>query len=296
MEITEKELLEYNRLGFIPGPEESTVDFLRRVHYCLFLKEQLASQTDLEMPFESNSPEILEEVFPITKKWYDIAPNWISISFSNYRLGPWHGGCAWIIQLTDDTPTAAFLQLRRSFKKSQRVLGLYQRQELIAHELAHVGRMMFDEPKFEEFFAYQTSPSRFRRWFGPIVKSSFESILFLLTLLVLLFVDFSLIVTGYTNAYQVAMLLKLIPLGLISFALIRLTWKHHQFSKCQNKLKEIVTHKHDVIKLMFRLKDNEIIDFGKMDKKDILKYVQDQKVKSLRWRLLTTAYHQNCFL
>ena len=116
------------------------------------------------------------------RRIYGFAPHWVPLFFSNYQLAPWHGGCAWIFQLNDNTPYAAFLQLRSAFRTQKRYLGMYERTELIAHEMAHIGRMMFEEPEFEEIIAFQSSTNRFRRFFGPLFRSSKESMLFVIVL------------------------------------------------------------------------------------------------------------------
>ena len=92
---------------------------------------------------------ILDEASFKTKELYGIQPTWTPLFFNNYQLAPWHGGCAWIFQLTENAPTAALLQLRAPFRHQPTYLNLYRRDELIAHELSHVGRMMYQEPQFE---------------------------------------------------------------------------------------------------------------------------------------------------
>ena len=144
---------EWNAQGFIPGPDESEKAFLERVAFCLSLEDHLVEIVGAQFPFEVNdlkSKEILENVLTMTQELYGIQPRWVPLFFSNYKLSLWHGGCAWIFQLNEETPTAAFLQLRACFRNSLNFLGIYQRKELIAHELAHVGRMLYQEPQFEE--------------------------------------------------------------------------------------------------------------------------------------------------
>ena len=160
--ISNAQLDAFNRQGLIPGPDETEEEFLERANYCLELK------TSLPTPFENVSKEDLElgdscvkQAFSLTEKIYDIVPEWIPLFFSNYRLAPWHGGCAWIFQFSEETPCAAFFQLRRAFKQASHYLGIYDRNELIAHELTHASRMMFQEPRFEEIIAYQSASSPF---------------------------------------------------------------------------------------------------------------------------------------
>lgn len=258
----------FNQLGLIPGPNEEESAYVERVHYCLELKNKLIE----EIPFnveDQGSEEILEEPFKQTRKLFDIAPDWIPVYFSNYKLSLWHGGCAWIFQVNEDSPTAALFQLRQTFRNKKKFLGIYDRDELVAHELAHVGRMMFKEPKFEEFHAYRTATTGFRRFFGPIIQSAKESLFFVLLLLLVLIVDLS------THLFWV----KLIPLAVIGLALIRLCWRHRQYSKCLTNLNKIYDNPDPII---YRLTDNEIIHFSKTP--NIRPYIEKQT--SLRWNII----------
>lgn len=231
--LTNEQLLKFNRLGIIPGPEETHETFAKRADYCLKLKEQLGHEFTKTLAAEpSDDKEVIvsavDELIPL----YDIAPDWIPIFFSNYKLPFWHGGCAWIFQIAEDTPTAALIQLRRSFRHSARYLGIYDRHELLVHELVHVGRMSFQESQFEEMLAYRTSQSAFRRWFGPIIQSSIESVLFVLILGIIVIFDIFLIALNRFDAYLIALWLKLIPIGLVAYAWVRLWRRHKCFNHC----------------------------------------------------------------
>lgn len=291
--LSDQELLDFNKLGLIPGPNEQDEEFISRANYCLTLKEHLSKEMESMLGPEEDSLNTLQSGFNIVAEMYGISPSWIPIYFSNYRLSPWHGGCAWIFQMTDSTPTAALLQLRQSLKRSPKYLGIYDRDELVAHELAHVGRMTFEEPKYEEFFAYRTSPSAFRRCFGPIVQSSFESMLFVLVLSMIVFVDvFLLIAYGY-GAYLSASWLKLISISMILFALVRLWIRRYRFNQCYSSLKEVLSDSTDVLKVMYRMTDEEISQFSKMDQKELRACILEKSKKSLRWKVIQKAYFQN---
>jgi hypothetical protein len=236
------------------------------------------------------SDDLLEEGFQIADKFYDIKPHWIPVFFSNYKLAFWHGGCAWIFQENEATPTGAFFQLRTPFKTSQTYLGLYKRSALVAHEFSHVGRMMFEEPRFEEVFAYRSDPSAFRRYFGPIMQSSWESALFVLFLFLILMIDFSLSSLASTSLYQHFMWLKLVPFGMILYALGRLYRKQRQFSRCLNNLQKIVGTEEKANGVIYRLTDNEICTFAKMTEKQLREYIELNKDKTLRWQVISAAY------
>jgi hypothetical protein len=292
--VSDEDLLHYNKLGLIPGPSENEVDFLKRVDHCLHLKENMASHLGQQFAIEIDNPvseELIHNATPVMCELFDIAPNWVPIIFTDHHLAPWHGGCAWIFQFTDDSPVGAFFQLRRVFASSMHYLWIYDRDELITHESAHVGRMVFEEPRFEELLAYRTAKSRFRRWFGPIIQSAWEGGAFFFSLLIVLLVD----IYFFTEQVQNTWILwfKVIPVLLLSLGLVRLWRKQKQFNKCLSNLENILGDKHRADSVIYRLQDQEIINFSKMPSKEILKYVEKNKTLSLRWRAIVAAYFRN---
>lgn len=280
MPLTDKELLQYNRMGLIPGPDEPEEFFASRVYQCLNLKEDL--EAVVGRPVAEMSKELIEQVSPLTRKLFDIVPDWVPVVFSNHQLLPWHGGCAWIVQLNESSPTTAFFQLREKFATSSRYLGIYSRDELLAHESAHIGRMLFQEQKFEELLAYRSAPSHFRQWFGPIVQSPWESLLFVLSLLFSVFSDFLL--------PHHALWIKTFPLLLIVLGVGRVWLRQHQLARCRKVLEGILGSAFKADAVLYRLRDSEIIAFGKMSNEEILQYAQDQAPGSLRWRVINKAY------
>ena len=295
-------LLELNQKGIIPGPQESETAFLERAKYCLSLQTSLRDELSKEVPFALELPashEMLRSALAKTSDSFDMEPSWIPLFFSNYRLAPWHGGCAWIFQITDNAPLGALLQLQKTFRHNSSYLGIYHRDELIAHELAHVGRMAFNEPRFEEFLAYSTADSKFRRRFGPIVQSAKESMFFILVLLGTLAVDLSFLLTDYYNFFFTSLWIKIIPLSLILFAILRLWKRQIQYNKCilnltpllKNEFKPNVPPMHRSAQaVIYRLTDHEIVEFSNMTANEILNYVEEHRNSSLRWRLLVKGY------
>lgn len=293
--MTDKDVLiqwqEWNVQGFIPGPEESEEAFRERIAYCQDLENNLKNVIEAQLPFETQDPQskvILEQTLPLTQSLYGIRPQWVPLFFGNHQLSPWHGGCAWIFQLNDQTPTAAFLQLRAKFRNFSTFLGTYHRRELIAHELAHVGRMMYEEPQFEEFFAYESSPSRWRRWLGPIVQSSKESLFFILLLALVIMTDFALFSIGPKIA-AVAWWMRLLPIVVIALALGRLTYRHYILKRCLKKLERIsppLQAKH----FLYRLRDSEIKQFSALPLEKIEKLINEFSQNNFRWQFLKTLY------
>lgn len=276
---------EWNRQGLFPGPDETEADWTRRIAFCLQLKRELAQIMGDDFPFlEEESSEGIQITVPL----YDLSPEWVPLFFNNFQLAPWHGGCAWIFQLNEQTPTAAFLQLRASFKLKKKYLHFYQRQEIIAHELVHIGRMMFEEPEFEEILAYRTSSSRWRRWLGPIVQSSKESLLFLGTVALITMANLALLALEHPLPLHISLGLWLIPLVLFFMALIRLAKRQWIFNKCCRQLKTIFLTEQKAHAMACRLSDHEISLFARSSPADIRIFMAGQD--SFRWRFLNAIY------
>lgn len=287
-EYSDAELIKLNKMGFIPGPGELLDSFCARVDYCLNLKDHLPNELKCALSTESSSPEILASPIKYLQSMYDIAPDWIPLFFSNYKLSFWHGGCAWIFQMTEEEPTTALIQLRSSLLYSPKYLGLYRREELLTHELCHVGRMMFQEPRYEEFFAYQTSCFRIRKWLGPILQSSVESVCFLLVLFLIVVFDLFLVALHHHDAYMMALWIKTLPVVFIGLGLWRLWKRHRAISATLKNLREVLGTNEKASFVAYRLTDSEIESFSQMSGAQIIEYMNDQQ--ELRWQVIRKAY------
>lgn len=283
--MEETELMEWNAQGLIPGPKETEEEFLKRAAYCLELKKTLHTALKETLPFEDEVPipnNFWEEAEQLTVPLFQIKPEWIPVFFSNQQLAPWQGGAAWIFQQTESSPLGAFFQLRRPFLTQKRYLGIYTRNELVAHECAHVGRMAFQEPDFEEVFAYKTSTNPFRRWMGPLITSTSQLRWFMIVLVAIVMSDLALVIMGYSEAYLELMWLKLIPLTMFAYACIGLFARHRVLNKCMAKLQEWAGG--GALAVAYRLTDAEIRSFAASTSEQILAYVQKQSC--LRWRVI----------
>lgn len=284
MPFTDAELLEWNRRGLIPGPDESEDTYLERVNHCLHLREKLQLDPDF---VQATTDEVLKQPLVQSRCFYDSAPDWIPIVFGNKHLAPWHGGCAWIFQMQENGPLGAFIQLRKAFLKAKRYLGLYRRDELMTHELAHVGRMAFEEPVYEEILSYQSSDSWLAKNFGAILESSVESMIFVLTLALILAID---IVTLFYDQPSPAFWMFLLPIGMVCYGTWRLWRKKRRFAKCKFLFHQALQDPQKVQGVIYRLTDKEINAFSQMNLQQMLTYVKDQKERSLRWRVIYNAY------
>lgn len=289
--ILDEQLNFFNREGLIPGPCETEQEFLQRADYCLRMKENLPDLLqEVSVEDQLLGKTCVLQAAPLMETLYDVVPEWIPIFFSNYKLAPWHGGCAWIFQLTPETPFAAFFQLRMAFRLSSRYLKIYKRDELIAHELVHVARMMFEEPQFEEVIAYQSASSRFQRWFGPIIQSSFESLIFIISVFFVFLLEMYSFFTENFAAVKLALAAACLPLVLIGFGLGRLWIRQQQFTKCLNTLRQLIKNPNHALAVAMRLTDFEIKAFAKWELVDVQKYIEESRSKTLRWRMIVNSF------
>ncbi|NGX54683.1 MAG: hypothetical protein KR126chlam2_00298 [Chlamydiae bacterium] len=240
--ISKELLISSNSRGLLVGPGESEEAFVKRCSAA------------------SSSPR---PAFGHTEKLFGISPDWISVQYSNRGLLPWVGGA---VTIEEERFT---LQIRKAFRQKERYLGLYSREEILSHEFVHGARRAFDEPIFEEILAYQTSKSKFRRFWGPLFRSSKESLLFLLSL------PFFYIPWGLPFTF-----------GIMTFFLYRLLKYQKIFSRTLFRLKEVVGDK--ALGLVLRLTDKEISRFSRATPEQIIAYASE--CKSLRWKQIASTY------
>lgn len=283
--MDDAELQQLNRRGLIPGPNETEEDFATRCQYCLQLQKSIHHQLGETLPFtekDLTASTVWKETHTLTDHFFGIEPDWVPLFFSNKQLAPWQGGAVWIFQETEQSPPGAFIQLKRNFASKETYLGLYKRSELVAHECAHIGRMLYDEPEFEEMLAYQTSTSAFRRWLGPLIKSARQIRWFMILLVAIILLDFGALAMGQIDLYFDLMSLKLLPLGMMAIALIGLYKRHRLFQSTLTKLVSLFGEQARAI--LYRLTDKEITLFASLSPQEIVNYGHAET--SLRWQAI----------
>lgn len=283
LEIDDAELLKYNQKGLIPAPKESLETFLVRARYSTSL-ELKGNPFFPEMSMQPLTAIVDVEPFLLVEKLYGFNPTWLQVVISNEKLSPWHGGCAWIYSDPPDVPTTVFLQLRKGAPL------FYKPSEIVAHELAHVGRMEFNEPKFEEIFAYQTSSNRFRKWFGAIVESGTECTLFVILLALIFALDLFALLTDQPELFLMAGWLKVAPAALIVYALARLGLRYKAFNSALKSVSRAIANPAEAQAVLYRLSDEELFLFSRMTPLEIREYAVDNASVELRWRLIYKAY------
>lgn len=187
------ELANLDSLGFLVGPNEAFEDFRRRLlklsDALTEFDEKLSQDADeveildgVTVSKDKRIPaEIIEEAGKVTEHYYRFSINWAPGFFMSKDIGWLWGGCA----LTDEEQTLTVFLIRSSFM-NKRKWFIYDRRELLAHELCHTARHIINDNTLEEFFAYQTAPSRIRRYMGNCFIYKHDAILFLLPTIILL--------------------------------------------------------------------------------------------------------------
>jgi hypothetical protein len=263
-----EELLHYNQLGFIPGPQEEEKSFLQRIHYCRSL------DAELDQPSTHFDPSI--ELKSRLELEIGCSLSWVPIVYSNKGLLPWHGGCAWIFQKEAGGPKGVFFQLRKAFALKEKVFG-YTKDEILMHEAIHAVRMEFEEMRFEEFLAYRSSKNSLRRFLGPIVAKPSDVILFF-TSLILPF-----LLVPFTHFY---LLMFLIPFGLLIAGFYRLLRGHALLERCYQNLLKLVTLERRANQILYRLTDKEIENFAKLPLDKLKAFIYSHQTESLRHLLI----------
>ncbi len=291
--LSDEELLNYNQCGWIPGPDEDEKSFCTRVALGKnFYRDPLMffEERKLPLPF-SFAQKLLKPRWNWSASYlinlFDFAPHCLCAFFDNQDLSIFQGATTWICAF--DKSLVPFIQLRRALHKGS-FLKIYSLEEILAHEAVHAARAAFQEPKFEEFFAYATSSTFLRRFLGPIAGSPKGMLFFGMSLFsFMLFQVFS-----FFSLRPFLFLSLLTGFGMFAaFALIllRLTQQRFVFRKAFQKLSCITKSKKKAMAILFRLKDDEIKEFARMQEKEIIAYVE--KEPTLRFRLLRLAYFQN---
>lgn len=272
-------LRDYRKQGFIIGPNETEENFLQRVHTC---KDLLP-----EKFFPISSPKLFNKTQILSllshnplyqhKKYADLlaAFAWMPIFVSNYKLPFWIGGVVWIC--SEGNVTVPILQVRRHFSKRHRI-NLYLPEEICMHEAVHAMRTTFEEPKFEEFLAYSTSPSSLHKWLGPLFQASLESTIFLICLLL-----------GSLGSFF--SYLAILPFLLyLCFLILRLYSRHKVISACIKNIENLFP-KIDAFSIIIHLTDKEILQFSRISQKKLSLYIRSQSC--LRWRQISTLFDSN---
>jgi hypothetical protein len=217
------------------------------------------------------------------RELFSIDPTWVAISYSNDGLYPWEAACMWY----DSVPS---IQLRKVFEKKTHLLGLYAKDEVLAHEYIHAVRAPFGDSPFEEFFAYLVS-NRFRAFLGPLFQRPQDGLWFVGTLLAacMSFTFSSLLENEFL--WGLFCFFGLVFVSYFLFLAGRLGRLFWQFWRAWQHLLPLTEKK--AWPLMIRLNDEEIRLFSRLTTHEIAAYIIAQKKEDFRWQILF-HYCKNC--
>lgn len=255
-------LLHLNARGIFPGPAESRDHFFRRADsHPLLFPHSLALQ--------------------LTNKLFDAVPDWVEVRVDSKRLYPWEGAATWIEEREDGSRTSA-IQLKSSASSS-----FYLPEEVLAHELVHAMRVGFEESRFEEILAYQTSQNRFRRYWGPLFTRPAEVkglIFLILATWLALWMELAFDVEWGGRFFVWA------PLCSLGWGFYRLVRSQRVFSRALKNIEIAIRKSGKSLAVALRLSDAEIAQFATCSPEEITMFAKKEKETSLRWSQLFACY------
>lgn len=251
-----------NTRGILCGPFESCKDLQRRAGVLELIKKN---------PQLLNSAKSFDSVSfhePMRYRELDLEISWLPCCFSTKKLSPWEPAAIWLMEC--EQIILPLLQMKPDIKRLKK--------DITKHEMVHAARSAFDEPVYEEFLAYATFPSRWRKGLGPLFRSSKESMVFvLLSALPLLEVFLPL---------QIGLLF--IPI--LSFMMIlfmRLSLHTRIFKRMLRTIKQIFEVEAP-LQVALRLSDQEIRLFGVCSLEEVTQYIFEQHCT--RWHQILSSY------
>lgn len=251
------EAQELNCHGFICGPSENMKFFFQRIN---FVKT-----------FPDRYKDLLEQeklkTFIITDKVMDIDVDWALIR-PNSKIPFWEKGRTWTFSV--DEMEGSFIEIQK--------LSEYEDLNVKTHEMVHLIRQAFHEPRFEEILAFYQDNQRWRRFWGPLFKTSKEVNLFMC------FFALSSILSlcGLCIDY-----FFIIDFLIIWFLVARLFVDQYVF-KCALRKIEKVFETENPYKIALRLTDEEILFFAKKNKNLCLEKISSNVC--FRWKQIREAY------
>lgn len=294
MSFPEAELargVELDGAGFLPRRGESAEQFFRRVETILGIHREFEAELaaagevgvyGLQLRSQDRIPdEIIGEAEEVTDRLYSFRTRHVPGFFLSRDVGLLWGGC---MICDPDHPLSVFL-IRGAFRKRQRWL-FYNRRELLAHELCHSMRQSLEEITLEEYFAYQTSPSRLRRYLGNCFIREYDAIWFVIPALLLLLAQ---VAQSFWLPGLPVWPFWPVALAYPAFLLIRNGISRRLVKRAAKKLAAFGVEKPSAV--LFRLDCGEIRRIGAMERPgEFEQYAAERKESDFRWAILCARF------
>ena len=282
-------LAHLDSLGFLVGPKETFKDFQQRLlklsDALKEFEEKLEQSADEVEIFDGITVckdkripnEIIEEAGNVTESYYRFSITWAPGFFMSKDIGWLWGGCA----LSDAEQVLTVFLIRSNFMKKTKWF-IYNRRELLAHELCHTARHVINDNMLEEFFAYQTAPSRIRRYMGNCFIYKHDAILFLLPTMILLAAQ--MLKTFSTYSYPIWPF-WILALSYPAFLLLRNNIGRVVFFRACSKL--IAFGFVDALAILFRCDWHTVTEISNLASPEAFRrFVQKKSSSELNWKII----------
>ena len=282
-------LAAYDANGFLLGADESAEDFAKRIRLFQANRQKLedALQKDgkydaegiIVTPGDRIPNTLFAKIAEHTKRLYRFQIDWVPDFFIDPSFSLLFGGCAFCSYPDFFT----MFIIRRTFKTQEKWL-IYNRDELLAHELCHVARIALLSEEFEETFAYQTSSSSFRKLIGGIFRKQTDSFMFLGVTFILLFAQ--ILRTQWIHTMPIWPFWSLVGL-VFAWLLIRHAFHCRRLGIAQRHIAELFGAD-NAFPVMFRCTDEELHRFASTKPQTLKTWISEQN--SLRWQIIRKRF------
>ena len=282
-------LAAYDANGFLLGADESAEDFAKRIRLFQTNRQKLEDALRKDGKYDAEgiivTPDdripntLFAKIAEHTKRLYRFQIDWVPGFFIDPSFSLLFGGCAFCSYPDFFT----MFIIRRSFKTQEKWL-IYNRDELLAHELCHVARIALLSEEFEETFAYQTSASSFRKLIGGIFRKQTDSFLFLGVTFVLLFAQ--ILRTQWLQTMPIWPFWSLVGF-VFAWLLIRHAFHCKRLGIAQRHIAELFGAE-NAFPVMFRCTDAELHRFAEKTPNDLKMWILEQN--SLRWQVIRKRF------
>lgn len=284
--------------GLLMGPDESLDRYVARMRALRQNTQDLLTGTE-----EGAKSELLElgladcivipkDVFETagsrTRRLYDFAIDWAPGFYTNSKMGFLFAGCA----LYSRAEFLVVCVIRKAFLNRKKWL-IYDRDELLAHELCHVAHIGFETENYEELFAYQTSTNWFRKLFGGMLRTTKETYILLGAVVTMLLAQTWNVTTRSPLEWNLAPMPQIIAglLCVVVFILIRYLQTFYRFRRALGHLRRVVTNPDRALAILFRCSESEIRTAATThDPERLRHWITTMAAQSPRWKIIARKY------
>jgi hypothetical protein len=267
-----KDLYNLANLGIWPGPGESEEAFLLRSQ-----KELKALDDDSRGAIEYSAylKKTLHTLFFIN-------PLPHLASYDTTGLYFWEGAAMYSYE--ENGSCRPKILVSPKFKMGKHLW--YDRDEVLAHEIFHAARIMYQEPKFEELLAYQTSKNRLRQILGPMFQNPLESIIFLFSVLLSLCISLSSIFIDLERVFYA----QYVPIVYLMYLLLRVQYRQGLLKRAIKNIGPFLKDHSFALAFVARLTDEEIKTLAKASFEVLIEFFDRGKKRDLRMKILMSTF------